>query len=451
MPKKTRDVIVASSDWTVPSEDGVHRRTIVKGAAWTVPVVAVSMATPAAAASNLPTLAFTKASYSGTACSRITGVQVKSTINGTTPDPGKVVTVTLQDGYKFSDGSTSFTGTTDQNGLVTLPAIIVPATGGKSSFSANSQGLAAKPAPVTAPIVGGTVYVYRSSGETALSVTNAAQVVSDGTSGVFVVTDAGELQKTDGTVLATGLDPANTRVLAVNSANEPVYIKNGVFYVYRDGKENELKAKNLSQITADGTSGTYSVTKDGNLVSSDGTVVAKGLDPKNTRVLAENSFNEPVYIKDGKFYAYRNGKEDAIGATDLVQVVASGTSGTYGITKDGKLVDSSGKELATGLDPDNLRVLAVNSANEPVYLKDGVFYVYRDGKEAKLGGTDVVSVYSDGTSGVYGITKDGKLVDSSGTVLKSGGAEITGLDPKNVNGMTLNSSNEPVYIKPPTC
>ncbi|PPG11393.1 hypothetical protein C5E02_12670 [Rathayibacter rathayi] len=268
---------------------------------------------------------------------------------------------------------------------------------------------------------------------------------------MFVVTDAGELQKTDGTVLATGLDPANTRVLAVNSANEPVYIKNGVFYVYRDGKENELKAKNLSQITADGTSGTYSVTKDGNLVSSDGTVVAKGLDPKNTRVLAENSFNEPVYIKDGKFYAYRNGKEDAIGATDLVQVVASGTSGTYGITKDGKLVDSSGKELATGLDPDNLRVLAVNSANEPVYLKDGVFYVYRDGKEAKLGGTDVVSVYSDGTSGVYGITKDGKLVDSSGTVLKSGGAEITGLDPKNVNGMTLNSSNEPVYIKPPTC
>ncbi|AZZ56657.1 hypothetical protein [Rathayibacter iranicus] len=52
MPKKTRDVIVASSDWTVPSADGVHRRTIVKGAAWTVPVVAVAMATPAAAASE---------------------------------------------------------------------------------------------------------------------------------------------------------------------------------------------------------------------------------------------------------------------------------------------------------------------------------------------------------------------------------------------------------------
>ncbi|WP_181026642.1 hypothetical protein [Rathayibacter rathayi] len=52
MPKKTRDVIVASSDWTVPSEDGLHRRTIMKGAAWTVPVVAVSVATPAAAAST---------------------------------------------------------------------------------------------------------------------------------------------------------------------------------------------------------------------------------------------------------------------------------------------------------------------------------------------------------------------------------------------------------------
>lgn len=52
MTKKTRDLIVTTSDWTIPSEDGLHRRTIVKGAAWTVPVVAVAMATPAAAASN---------------------------------------------------------------------------------------------------------------------------------------------------------------------------------------------------------------------------------------------------------------------------------------------------------------------------------------------------------------------------------------------------------------
>ncbi|MHC2186599.1 hypothetical protein ACVLV4_002262 [Rathayibacter agropyri] len=37
---------------TIPSEDGLPRRTIVKGAAWTVPVVAIAMATPASAAST---------------------------------------------------------------------------------------------------------------------------------------------------------------------------------------------------------------------------------------------------------------------------------------------------------------------------------------------------------------------------------------------------------------
>lgn len=63
MPKKSRDVMVASSDWTVPTADGVHRRTIVKGAAWSVPVVAVAIGTPAAAASNFTCPVLTAADY----------------------------------------------------------------------------------------------------------------------------------------------------------------------------------------------------------------------------------------------------------------------------------------------------------------------------------------------------------------------------------------------------
>ncbi|NRD09139.1 hypothetical protein [Rathayibacter agropyri] len=148
MPKKTRDVIVASSDWTVPTADGVHRRTIVKGAAWTVPVVAVAVATPAAAASKTPTLAFTLAKYTGKGCDTIKGVQVKRTTDGSTADPGKVVTVTLSGGYTFADGTTSYSGTTDASGLITLPNIKVPAKGGDSTFSASSDTLAAS-APVS--------------------------------------------------------------------------------------------------------------------------------------------------------------------------------------------------------------------------------------------------------------------------------------------------------------
>ncbi|PPI18326.1 hypothetical protein C5D07_03525 [Rathayibacter tritici] len=135
--------------WSIPATDGVHRRTLVKGTAWTVPVVAISLATPAAAASGTPTLKFTQSSYSGKACETITGVRVERTTDGTTADPGKTITVTLTDGYTFKDGTTTYSGATGSDGLLSLPDITVPAKGGKSAFAASSsEGLSAA-APVS--------------------------------------------------------------------------------------------------------------------------------------------------------------------------------------------------------------------------------------------------------------------------------------------------------------
>ncbi|AJM78237.1 hypothetical protein [Rathayibacter toxicus] len=108
-----------------------------------MPIIATAGATPAFAASPTPTLAFTQSSYSGTGCGTITGVQVKRTVDGTAPDAGKTVSVTLADGYTFADGTTTYSGTTDANGLITLPDIKVPAKGGNSKFSASSDTLAA--------------------------------------------------------------------------------------------------------------------------------------------------------------------------------------------------------------------------------------------------------------------------------------------------------------------
>ncbi|PPH62543.1 hypothetical protein [Rathayibacter toxicus] len=142
--QKPRNISI-DDGWTieVPSENGVERRTLVKGAAWSVPIIATAGATPAFAASPTPTLAFTQSSYSGTGCGTITGVQVKRTVDGTAPDAGKTVSVTLADGYTFADGTTTYSGTTDANGLITLPDIKVPAKGGNSKFSASSDTLAA--------------------------------------------------------------------------------------------------------------------------------------------------------------------------------------------------------------------------------------------------------------------------------------------------------------------
>ncbi|AND17653.1 hypothetical protein [Rathayibacter tritici] len=47
----TREVTLGG-DWIIPAHDGFARRTLVKGAAWSIPAVSVAIATPAAAASK---------------------------------------------------------------------------------------------------------------------------------------------------------------------------------------------------------------------------------------------------------------------------------------------------------------------------------------------------------------------------------------------------------------
>ncbi|KTS14406.1 hypothetical protein [Microbacterium testaceum] len=113
------------------------RRTVLTGAAWTLPVIAAATITPMAAASNAPVLAFDKSTYNGTACGTITGAYVTVTVNNVAT-AGKSVTTTLSGGYKFSDDTTTNTQVSGSNGRVNLPAINVPATGGTGALSATS-------------------------------------------------------------------------------------------------------------------------------------------------------------------------------------------------------------------------------------------------------------------------------------------------------------------------
>jgi hypothetical protein len=135
---------------------GVNRRTVVKASAWAVPVIAVAVATPLAAASaGTQTIEFTQPSYAGDRCEVLTGVQVQVANDGTAA-PGVTVTVTLGNGYTFADGSTSHTGVTGASGLLTLPDINVPLTGGNTILTATS-GANSDSAPVTAPAAGGVI------------------------------------------------------------------------------------------------------------------------------------------------------------------------------------------------------------------------------------------------------------------------------------------------------
>nr|WP_298578017.1 hypothetical protein [uncultured Microbacterium sp.] len=133
---------------------GLPRRTVLTGAAWTIPVIATAAIAPAASASGTLALAFNQATYTGTACSTITGAYVTATTNGAAA-AGVPVTVTLSNGYTFAGGSTSYTGSSDGSGRVSLPAISVPSIGGTGTLSAisgaatSSANATSSPAPTT--------------------------------------------------------------------------------------------------------------------------------------------------------------------------------------------------------------------------------------------------------------------------------------------------------------
>ncbi|MGC0368702.1 hypothetical protein [Microbacterium sp. SLBN-111] len=124
-------------------DDGIARRTILAGAAWSIPVIATAATAPAAAASAALTLTFDKATYAGTACSTITGAYVTATSGGV-PAVGVPITISLSDGYVFTTtGSNSQTGSTSGNGRFPLQAISIPGQGGSATVIASSTAASA--------------------------------------------------------------------------------------------------------------------------------------------------------------------------------------------------------------------------------------------------------------------------------------------------------------------
>ncbi|MGB4136926.1 MAG: Cys-Gln thioester bond-forming surface protein [Microbacterium sp.] len=127
---------------------GLPRRTIVKGAAWSVPVVAAAVAVPMAAAASGDGVTGTSPVPSGV-CSPVGDFTVSVTDNGV-PAAGVAVTVTLPGGFTWPGGAT-----------------------GAKTFTTNSQGQV-NVTGVTGPSKPGTYYVQASI--TTNGVTTSAQI-----------------------------------------------------------------------------------------------------------------------------------------------------------------------------------------------------------------------------------------------------------------------------------
>ncbi|KTS79932.1 hypothetical protein NS183_18455, partial [Microbacterium testaceum] len=136
------DFPVENTPETTAVDGGLPRRTVLAGAAWTIPVIAAATITPTASASGTLQLAFDKTTYNGTACSTITGAYVTATTNGVATT-GASITVTLSNNYTFAGGATTATGLSGANGRYTLPDINVPSMGGNATLQATSSSAAA--------------------------------------------------------------------------------------------------------------------------------------------------------------------------------------------------------------------------------------------------------------------------------------------------------------------
>ncbi|MBO0983343.1 hypothetical protein [Rathayibacter sp. SD072] len=195
---------------TFTGADGVQRRTIVAGAAWTVPVVASAIGAPLAAASGeKPTLAFTNGPYTVAACGTLKDVVIKATTDGTTAPPANTtVTVTLPAGLTWSNGETgSRPFSTDANGEVVLVGVEADGTPRTATITASGPGTSSASAPVA--VTGGAAFLYfltntGGTATTAVPVPAGAQPV--GVSGWLL---NGTLYNKFGEVVATDITEAN--------------------------------------------------------------------------------------------------------------------------------------------------------------------------------------------------------------------------------------------------
>jgi hypothetical protein len=145
---------------TANESRGLKRRTVVQGAAWSVPVIAVAISTPLAAASAAEiTLAFVNGPYSVLACATLGDVVIEATTDTGAPAPtGTTVTVTLPTGMTWSDGSTGARPlVVGANGQVVLSGLISTGGLGVTNIIA-SVGSSTASAPVTVAPNGSVFY-----------------------------------------------------------------------------------------------------------------------------------------------------------------------------------------------------------------------------------------------------------------------------------------------------
>lgn len=155
-PHMTSDTPSPHPESSLPS-----RRTVVRSAAWSLPVVAVMTATPAAMASTDSLLAFTLLPSGGSACDSISDATVRLTTGQGSGVANTQILITLAPGLTFPDGSSERLVTTDATGTAIITGITTGSTGGSFGITASVGDLTATGViPITASTTGGQLWQF---------------------------------------------------------------------------------------------------------------------------------------------------------------------------------------------------------------------------------------------------------------------------------------------------
>ncbi|MCD2170187.1 hypothetical protein LPW41_10825 [Microbacterium sp. JC 701] len=391
----------------------IARRTVIAGAAWAVPAIALSASTPAFAASG-PVLSFNNSSYTGAACSVISGVRVTVTESGS-PKAGVSTTALLAGGFTFSTGGTSYTGVTGAGGSMTLPDIAVPVGGGNSTVTGTASGAVSASASLVGTVQ--TSPFYATSDLTRRSASGVPDGSMPAVGGIFLSPDGRLIDGSSGYVWATNVNRYGNIYQSGSNGqwSMPLLKRDGSTTILR----NDQSETQTTGIPADSQpiAGGMFLASDGRLI--DGTnayvwstnVGACGLMYSSSN---NSDWTMPIRKTSGSCVFLRNNASESAAAG--VPSQSTPVQGAMFLASDGRLIDgSNGFVWSSNVDSCG-RIFQSNSTGNwsmPLKKRDGSCAVLLNDASQKSA-TGVPSGSTPVQGGLF-LSSDGRIIDGNGT------------------------------------
>ncbi|WP_186325574.1 hypothetical protein [Microbacterium sp. BH-3-3-3] len=394
----------------------IARRTVLAGAAWSVPAIALTTASPAFAASGT-TLSFAKSSYTGPGCSTINGIKVTASDNGT-GQAGVSVTISLSGGFVFSNGGTTSTSVTGSDGSLTLPGITVPATGGTGTASASASGTSGSSTTLRGTDATVAKYLQNGAAQTASNIPTGSLPAF---AGCYLAPDGRVLDAANNnTVLTSGVATFGQMYRDDDNWVVPLLKTDGSTGSLVSGRASypSWQERTYPSVPSGSTPivAEYFLTSDGSIVyggngvaqatnvASWGQMSTWGNQPQN----AHNDARLPIKKTDGSFRIF---KLQAEYATTGVPSGSTPAADAYFLAPDGRLVaGDDGSVLTTNVESFGRMLWDGSHWRWPLKKSDGSFTVIKDGAESAV--TGIPSGSTPVVGGVF-LAPDGRLIDSA--------------------------------------